>query len=128
METIDILVQLEKELQAAETRASRERLNLLLSNEFIEIGSSGVIRDKVQTIDLLLNSKPSETRIQAKGFRLNVLAVETMQLIYTTIEVFSTSKARNCIRSSIWKLHGANWEMIFHQATVLSTISNPEKQ
>ena len=125
MSTTDLLIKLEKELQTAASRSSRERLNSLLSDNFIEIGSSGIIRDKNQTIDLLLNSKAYD--IQAMNFRLTPLSPDTMQLIYSTQEISTTQTHRKAIRSSIWKLHNTNWKIIFHQATVLAKATHSFK-
>jgi hypothetical protein len=114
MEEFDLLVELETSLHTAEVRSSPEKLNSLLSDDFVEIGASGRTYDKQQIINSLLDEIPGE--IKAKDFQLRKLSDEMVLLIYRAQSI------RQSIRSSIWKLEQGQWRMLFHQGTV--TVEN----
>ena len=116
MEILEILINQEKKLHSYSVRASKGELELLLADEYIEIGASGKIYDKKETITMLMVSKPHE--IKASDFQLNKLSTEMMQLIYRTEQRDNSQIIRSAIRSSLWKNYGVNWRLIFHQGTI----------
>lgn len=105
-----MLVELEVSLHTSEVRNSREKLDSLLSDDFMEIGASGTTYDKEQIINSLLKEAPSE--INAKEFEFRKLSNELSQLVYRS------ESTRCAIRSSIWRLEDGQWRMLFHQGTV----------
>ena len=105
-----MLVELEVSLHTSEVRNSREKLDSLLSDDFMEIGASGATYRKEQVINSLLKEAPSE--IHAKDFEFRKLSNDLSQLIYRS------ESTRRAIRSSIWRLEDGQWRMLFHQGTV----------
>jgi len=121
MEILELLISLEKKLHSFDSRASREKLNILLSEDFHEIGASGKTYGKNETIDLLIKSKSYE--IVATDFELKKLSSDIMQLIYKAKSKGGLTDTRYTVRSSLWKKNGHHWQMIFHQGTIINEIS-----
>jgi len=117
MEMFKLLVALEKQLHSSEVRNSKDKLDILLSEDFREIGASGKLFIKEETIEHLLKSKSS--KIEANEFKLNKLSPDIMQLIYREESKLSAVNNRHTLRSSLWKKNGNNWQMLFHQGTVV---------
>jgi hypothetical protein len=104
---------LEEQLLQADVRASAERLDALLADDFIEFGSSGRVFDKKRIVKLL----PEETPINLSlnSFKSRMLS-ETIALV--TYRATSGSKpAVYTLRSSIWRLSNGQWQIVFHQGT-----------
>ena len=118
MEIFNLLVSLEKQLHSSEVRSSKDKLNILLSETFIEIGASGKIFTKEEVIEYLLKSKP--IKIETTEFKLNNLSSNILQLMYKEKSELSSTNYRNTLRSSLWEKNGNNWQMIFHQGTVVN--------
>jgi len=116
MEILEKLIKLETKLHSHSVRGSKEKLELLLADDYIEIGVSGKLYDKKETIIMLTTSEPHE--IKATDFYLSELSAEMMQLIYRTEHRKNSQVIRNTIRSSLWKNNGINWRIIFHQGTI----------
>ena len=116
MEILEVLIYLETKLHSHSVRTSYEELELLLADKYIEIGASGRLYDKKETISNLMSSEP--IKIIASDFQLNELSNELMQLIYKTEHKENSQTIRKAIRSSLWKNNGANWQIIFHQGTI----------
>ena len=118
MDTKVLLIELEISLHSPIVRKSRRRLETLLSNECLEIGASGKIYGKNEIIDALLEEKETN-EIQATDFEFRELSPGIAQLIYKSKNKLNDEKIRYTIRSSIWKLEGSQWRMVFHQGTAL---------
>jgi hypothetical protein len=106
------LCTLEKRLLQPEVRKSPEELDILLADDFLEFGSSGRIYNKQQVIDGLAN----ETRIEMTlmDFEIKLLAPD---VVLATYRVLKHKDMKYSLRSSIWKLNGDKWQMVFHQGT-----------
>jgi hypothetical protein len=109
---IETLRTLEEQLNSAEIRRERKTLEDLISDEFREIGSSGVSYDKQQTIDALLASEPEE--ITMTDFIVKELSATVFLVSYHALKKGSSS-----LRSSIWILNDDCWKIMFHQGTML---------
>jgi hypothetical protein len=118
MEILDVLIGLEKKLHSFNAQKSKKELDILLSEKFKEIGASGRIYTKKEVLDNLTKSRQYE--IEATDFNVNELSPGIMQLLYKTTEKADSSVIRTTVRHSLWKKHGNNWKMIFHQGTVSS--------
>jgi hypothetical protein len=114
MDEFNLLMELEVSLHSPEVRNSRDKLDALLSDDFIEIGASAATYNKQQIINSLLNEMPAE--IKAKDFEYRKLSNDLSLLIY------GSESTRQTIRSSVWKLEDGQWRMIFHQGTVTEVI------
>jgi len=106
------LQQLESELHAPNTRKT-ERVAQLLSDDFIEYGSSGRIYTKAEVMSAL-DTEPSAD-IAASDFSLRLLAPNLALLQYVACR--HSAIAAYSLRSSIWQLQGGHWRMLFHQDT-----------
>ena len=99
-----------------EVRRSRQFLDELLADEFVEFASDGVAYGKAQVIDAL-QLEPSLHRSLAE-FHLVVLAEGIVLSTYRSSKRLDASDAVvESLRSSIWKEHDGRWQMIFHQGT-----------
>ena len=99
-----------------EIRRSAEELGELLADEFVEFGSSGLIFDKQSIIEHL--SEESPIRVSVTDFKMLTLAPDVALVTYLAA-VFEGAEesASHSMRSSIWKLVGDKWQMVFHQGT-----------
>lgn len=115
------LKRLEGRLQLASVRTSREQLDQLLADEFVEFGSSGRIYNKRQIVAALLadpeNRNPRYATMQ--NVKLVPLAGDTALLTYRSSKSQPGRQAVRANRSSIWKKMDGRWQMLFHQGTPL---------
>lgn len=110
------LIALEQLLVQPATRLSAELLNRYLADDFYEIGASGRCFGKAD----VLQRFPTETPpvITQQGFECRVLADGLAQLTYrATIKRVEDEKVKYSMRSSLYRLNGEEWQMIFHQGT-----------
>jgi hypothetical protein len=99
-----------------EVRSSGDELSRLLAEEFIEFGSSGAIYSKQQIIGSLAREQIMDWSIA--DFSVRVLTGDVVLLTYrSTRRNPATAEQWHSLRSSIWKLNDARWQMIFHQGT-----------
>lgn len=90
-----------------------DALNQHLAEDFIEYGSSGTIYTKQDQLGAW-REKASITSHSVSNFAINPLSVEIILATYET----KRNDGRISLRSSIWKLNDAHWQMIFHQGTI----------
>jgi len=110
------LVERERCLLEPEIRQSAERLNQLLDDDFIEIAANGVIFDKQHVLDRL----PSEVvpQFYNQHFQGRMLADDIAQLSYqAAFRRCARSEFSYSVRMSLWRRHGDDWKMVFHQGT-----------
>jgi hypothetical protein len=113
----DHLRQLEERLLQPKMRKSTEALCELLADEFIEFGSSGRIFDKRQIIESVRNEPPVQRSLL--DFKTSVLAPGVVLATYRIVRHgASGAQSVYSLRSSIWKLIGGRWQMLFHQGTL----------
>ena len=106
---------LEESLLLPDVRKSK-RLAELLADNFVEFGSSGRTYTKADVVTTLQAETPV-TQTTA-DFHVELLA-PTVALLTYRIHRHSAPPAHT-LRSSIWRLHGSQWQMVFHQATLTS--------
>jgi hypothetical protein len=98
--------ELERTLLTLEVRSSPEKLDRLLSDDFVEFGSSGTTYTKAQIIAAFPKMvAPSEYMLD---FRVAHVAPGV---------VLATYVAGGALRSSLWRREGAQWRLFFHQGT-----------
>jgi hypothetical protein len=102
----DEIRELEEQLVTPAVRASADALDRLISDQFVEFGSSGRVYTKPDVIALML-AQPSVTS-SLTDFR--VLAVSTD----VALAVYRTERS---LRSSLWRREGQVWRIVFHQGT-----------
>lgn len=110
------LRELEESLLQPDVRKSHE-LVALLTDDFIEFGSSGRIYTKADLVAALQAETPSVQT--TSNFKVQFLGPQAALLTYfirreATPPVFT-------LRSSVWQLRGQQWRMVFHQATPTPT-------
>ena len=113
----ETLMALEIALLTPEVRASAERLDELLADDFIEFGSSGRIFDKASVIALLTSEDTGESGT-VSDFRLLTGGEDTALVTYTCEVRDADGKLRRTsLRSSAWRRQNGRWQMFFHQGT-----------
>jgi glyoxylase I family protein len=118
-DTGSYIKQLEVELLSKDTRKDAERLNELLSDEFIEIGKSGKIYTKQAVIETLNNEGDFEAEIVS--WKVTFLT-DTIALAVYTVNLYrgENNMMQSSLRSSIWRSLGGRWQIIFHQGTLIT--------
>jgi hypothetical protein len=108
-----LLRELENKLLDPTVRQSPAELGRLLADEFVEFGSSGNVYHKQDCVGGI-----PPVRIDVSDFQARLLAPG---LALVTYRAFNHEPSRphlaHTLRSSIWKLIGGQWQMIFHQGT-----------
>ena len=104
---------IENELKLLDTniRNNKVELKKLLSEKFIEYGSSGSIYTYNETINSLSNVD--------NEIKFKMIKIETKRLSENIILVLYTIEIDNIVsnRSSIWQKENDEWKIIFHQGT-----------
>lgn len=108
------ILELEERLLTQDVRTSRQSLDGLLADDFVEIGSSGRVYDKASIIDALL----TETRrdITVSEFKVREMSTDQAHATYRATDA-ATGSASN--RSSVWRYEQGVWRMAFHRGTPL---------
>ncbi len=107
---------LEESLLSREVRSSPTALARLIADDFIEHGSSGRVWTKAAII-AALPTEP-ETAYTVSDFRTRRLS-STVVLATYRVTRSSAGETRRSLRSSLWKLNGEQWQMVFHQGTTI---------
>ena len=115
-----LLRRLEEELLTPEIRHSPDQVRDLLSDDFVEFGSSGGVFNKQQVIEALEHEGPPDptTRLSLVDFIARRLASDVILVTYRiNQEGGPGTRPESRLRSSIWKLTEGRWQMVFHQGT-----------
>lgn len=108
-------IELELALLKPEVRQSKDELNRLIHDDFVEISQSGKMYGK----EVVLASVPeSETNYEAKDFSVRKISEDVVQVFYKTVSTDKDGAVKKALRSSLWKNEGDIWQMIFHQGTM----------
>jgi len=116
----DQLRALEASHMLAPVRASPSHLEALLHPEFTEIGASGKLHTRADTLAQLPLESQAQPEIEftMANFKAQQIAPGLALTTYTTTrtnpDTQTTTKAR---RSSIWKREANTWRLYFHQGT-----------
>ncbi len=104
----DEIRKLEESLLTVEVRSSAEALDGIVSDEFVEFGSSGRTYTKRDVIAQMLTA-PSVV-VGVTDFKVQKLTADVALATYRT---------EGSLRSSIWRREGDRWRIIFHQGTAI---------
>lgn len=116
MEELKIQIyKLEMNLLKSETRTSIEKLDELLSNDFIEYGSSGLIYNKTMILKRL--PKELSSSYTLSDFELIVLSENVVQTRFKTNRINLDNSKTISMRTSLWKKDNNRWQIFFHQGT-----------
>ena len=105
---------LEELLLVPDVRRST-RLVELLADDFVEFGSSGRIYTKKDIVDLLQAESPVVQTTSA--FSVFSLAPDVALLTYKIRR--HSEPIMDTLRSSVWRRTKGQWQMVFHQGTVI---------
>jgi hypothetical protein len=113
--TRDELERLELLLMNPEVRRDRTRVRALLTDDFVEFGSSG----RIWTRDAMLEELASETYTapQAEDFAFRLLGGDVVLVTYRTCREDAAGEKTVTLRSSIWTRESGSWKVCFHQGT-----------
>lgn len=109
------VVALELSLLEHAVRASAERLDGLLDEDFVEFGASGRRFGKREVLAELPDE--SEVRYRACDLQARWLAPDLLQLTYRSERSSGDGSRRHALRSSLWRCRDGQWRMLFHQGT-----------
>jgi glyoxylase I family protein len=117
------LIQLEQELVAAQKRRDFAAVEALLADDFHEIGSSGRVFSRADTVRVI-----SEVQIVDCTFdHFQFLPIDDKCVI---VMYMATARRTHdghehlnrAWRSSTWVKRGEAWQVLFHQATVVPAV------
>ena len=112
----DLLLSSEEALLDPRVRRNPEEVGRLLTDNFVEFGSSGRAWTKDQIIELLAGESFSPVHIE--DFRCDVLAEDIALVTYRAVRIDAQTGTRtSSLRSSIWTNRLGLWRVRFHQGT-----------
>ncbi|MEI6285539.1 MAG: DUF4440 domain-containing protein [Bacillota bacterium] len=113
-----LIYDLEIALLASEVRSSREKLDVLLADDFKEFGSSGEEYSKQDILEQLPEAtKIASVEFLVSDFQVQQLAEDIVLATFTTDKKMPDNSRVVSLRSSIWRKTGKGWQMVFHQGT-----------
>ena len=115
-EIVAHLRRLEFSLHQRDVRASREKLNELLADDFIEFGRSGRTYDKQSILTALTQETGAAPAPEVSNF-LARFEADTIVLITYRSTRANLSPPMVTNRSSLWRLRDGHWQMAFRQGT-----------
>lgn len=117
MDKIDAhLLSNEEELLDPAVRRDRGRVGSLLSEDFVEFGSSGRIWTRDQIFDLLATERFIPVKVE--DFHCSLLSEGVALVTYRAVRTDAlTGAANSSLRSSIWTKISGRWRLRFHQGT-----------
>jgi hypothetical protein len=114
-DTIDQHLQsLEELLLQSGTRRDADQVGRLLTDDFVEIGSSGSAYTKSEIIAALAEETPVQWTME--HFKARAIAEGVVLVTYRATR--HDQRTVTSLRSSVWKREGERWRMAFHQGTV----------
>ncbi len=115
-ELIQLIKTLETDLLQPETRRSPERLNALLADEFVELGTSGNRYTKEDILNILPAS--GAIRLRLFDFETREISPRTILVTYRVEkEIIESGERSWSVRSSLWRIRDGQWQILFHQGT-----------
>lgn len=100
-----------------ETRADRARMDALLHPDFVEIGRSGRVWSRAETLDEITVADAAP-RIHADELAVTALADGVALVTYRSAHVLADGvHHRWTRRSSLWLRVEGTWRLRFHQGT-----------
>jgi hypothetical protein len=119
---VEVFRRLEQDLHRSEVRSSRAAVSALLTDDFMEFGSSGKVYNKAAIIDALVQEAPSDPAAlpEVYDFTVKPITAEAVLVLYRSVRrPDGVTPEKQTLRSSIWKLIDGRWQMFFHQGTIV---------
>lgn len=112
-----VLTGLERELHEAEGHRSRDRVEALLRDDFVEFGRSGKRFSKADILEAL-PAESQRTALVADRFDLKRVGVSAAVLTYRSADARADGSYEHfALRSSLWERSERGWQISFHQGT-----------
>src|SRR5437867_10415157 len=113
----DHLKELEEKLLDSTVRRNPALVALLITDDFIEFGSSGRSFDKTSILEELKN-EPIRPSAILSDFSARPLSPDVVLVTYRTTRLDNAGQpTAHARRSSIWVNRQGSWQMTFHQGT-----------
>ena len=110
------LLHLEQMLLDPAVRRDRVRVAALLSDDFVEFGSSGRKWTREQILDLLATEEFMPPTID--NFECRQISERIILVTYRTLRTNAeTGESVASLRSSLWSMQSGKWLLCFHQGT-----------
>ncbi|EHA1004258.1 DUF4440 domain-containing protein [Clostridium perfringens] len=115
------IFQLENDLIKSEVRKSAEKINEILSNDFVEFSSSGS-EYHYKCGDVFQDEEDERTLDwEILNFKVKKVAENCILATYRVIKHDELDeRKRYSLRSSLWTEENGKWKMSFHQGTLLA--------
>ena len=108
--TLHTVSEYERELATPTSRSDRFRIGELLHPDFEEIGRSGRMWSRVETIEMMSSEGPS-------AMQLTVLNTAFLSNDVILVTSRSTDERGATLRNSVWVRHQGQWRLRLHQGT-----------
>lgn len=112
---------LEMQLLQPNIRQSRDELDRLFAEDFVEFGSSGRVYDKETAIASMIGEQQTPQYVfdaEIHDLKVKPLAPDLVLATYRLKVVSHTLQRKSfSLRSSIWKHEDGKWRLVFHQGT-----------
>ncbi|QKS70018.1 DUF4440 domain-containing protein [Paenalkalicoccus suaedae] len=95
-----------------DVRHDTNLLSDILSDDFVEIGKSGAIFNKADCLE----TGVSTIDVTITEFDARFLAQNLVQTFYHSADNVSQKNVR---RTTIWRLEGETWRMLYHQGSIV---------
>ena len=105
---------LEEGLWRPDVRFDRKRMDSLLAPDFFEIGRSGRVYRRAETLDT--PAQPIIAKLPLMDFKARLLDANLAQVTYVSTVTYQGVDERS-IRSSLWSRTKSGWQLRFHQGT-----------
>lgn len=106
------IYQLEQSLLDPKIRKSATELDKLISDDFIEFGSSGKVYSKQDIVDHL--PEEDDRKFEVSNFSVKDIAEDVVLATYIVAVDGASS-----LRASLWSKKSGKWQMTFHQGTLI---------
>lgn len=113
MKVFQEIERFERELVDPQWGKDKSRLDELLSDDFLEFGSSGGVIGKADV--LAAANKAGSTTYELSEFACKMLGDKHVLVTYRSV----TSSKVFAHRSSIWVEENGRWQMLHHQSTIV---------
>ncbi len=111
-----IIYDLELSLLKPEVRSSKEALDKLLADDFIEFGSSGNKYTKQDILERLPNTL-EKVEYLVSDFNVDTPSENIVIATFKTVRTTDGKDKVVSLRSSHWRKADGSWQMFFHQGT-----------
>jgi hypothetical protein len=113
----DQLIRREPIFHRAEFGTTRADFDAIMAADFWEIGASGKHYSRAHILDVLQERHEAVvTEVwQTKDFYCQPLAEDLYLLAYTLLQGERVSR-----RATIWRRVGCDWQIVFHQGTIVA--------